>query len=143
MQPIDFEETVGRIVERDPRYHREAYVFLRQGLDYCHKLLKGDKAQGERHVSVKQLLDGIRQYALQTYGPMAITVLDEWGVRKCEDLGDIVFNMVEYRLLSTTEKDTREEFAAGFDFHEAFRVPFLPSSRRKPAAKPEGEVTSK
>jgi uncharacterized repeat protein (TIGR04138 family) len=89
------------------------------------------------------LLDAIRQYALSQYGPMAMTVLEEWGVRKCEDFGDIVFNMVEHRLLSTTEKDTREEFAAGFDFREAFCAPFLPAARRQGEKAKEGEGTSK
>jgi uncharacterized repeat protein (TIGR04138 family) len=147
MQPIDFEEVLSRIVEKDRRYDREAYVFLRQALDYCHKsILKGDKAKREQegnHVRVTQLLDAIRQYALSQYGPMAMTVLEEWGVRKCEDFGDIVFNMVEHRLLSTTEKDTREEFAAGFDFREAFCAPFLPAARRQGEKAKEGEVTSK
>lgn len=143
MQPIHFEEVVGRIVEKDARFDREAYFFLREALDHCKKIVKGDKAQSEAHVTVAELLDGIRQYALSKYGPMAITLLDEWGVRKCEDFGDIVFNMVEHRLLSITEKDTREQFAAGYDFNDAFKTPFIPAAKRaQQTDKPKGEVTS-
>jgi uncharacterized repeat protein (TIGR04138 family) len=141
MQPIDFEGELSKILEKDQRYHREAYVFLRHGLDFCHKtLLKlAKKKEGpENHVSVNELLEGLRLYALQEYGPMAITVLEAWGVTKCEDFGDIVFNMVEHRLLSTTERDTREEFRKGYDFQEAFRAPFKPgkASVKKPAEEP-------
>lgn len=144
MQPIHFEEAVAKIVEKDPRYDREAYFFLRQALDFCHKIiLKADKSAGERHVSVAQLLDAIRQFAIAQYGPMALTVLNEWGLHKSADFGDIVFNMVDHRLLSTTENDTREDFAAGFDFNDAFRTPFLPSAKRNKPVEPEGEVTSK
>jgi uncharacterized repeat protein (TIGR04138 family) len=142
MQPIDFEGEVKKILEKDNRFDREAYVFLRHALDHCHKtLLKaGKRVGGDTHVSVEQLLDGIRLYALQEYGPMAITVLNAWGVHKCADFGDIVFNMVEHRLLSTTENDTPEDFRKGYDFQDAFRAPFLPGKKiEKPAAEPSAK----
>jgi len=135
MQPIDFEGELARIIAKDPRFDREAYIFVRRALDYCHKsILKSfrkSEAGIENHVTVAQLLDGIRLFALEEYGPMALTVLHSWGVESCEHFGDLVFNMVEYRLLSITEKDTREEFRKGYDFQDAFRTPFLP---RKKAA---------
>ena len=147
MQSIDFEGELNRIVGLDSRYDREAYVFLRQALDFCHRaeLKAGKKARlpekgtGENHISVAQLLDGIRQYALQEYGPMAMMVLNSWGVKSSEDFGEIVFKMVEHRLLSVTEQDTREEFRKGFDFFEAFRAPFKPAKGKdtdKPAKEP-------
>lgn len=145
MQSVDFEGELNRIVEQDSRYDREAYVFLRQALDFCHKLeiKNGKKTRivekaGENHVSVERLLDGIRQYALQEYGPMAMMVLNSWGVNSCADFGEVVFKMVEHRLLSVTEQDTREEFAKGFDFFEAFRAPFKPvkGNTDKPAKEP-------
>ena len=146
MQTIDFEGELNQIVEKDPRFDREAYVFLRQALDFCHRseIKAGKKARipektGENHISVAQLLDGIRQYALHEYGPMSMMVLNAWGIRSSQDFGEIVFKMVEHRLLSVTEQDTREEFAKGFDFFEAFRVPFLPAKGKntdKPASEP-------
>jgi len=144
MQPIDFEGELSKILANDARFDREAYVFLRQGLDFCHKTLsrsarKKEGQTAENHVTVAQLLDGIRMYALQEYGPMAKTVLNAWGVESCEHFGDIVFNMVENRLLSTTENDTREEFRKGYDFDEAFCAPFKPARQRetsRPAEEP-------
>jgi uncharacterized repeat protein (TIGR04138 family) len=146
MQSIDFEGELSRIVETDSRYDREAYVFLRQALDFCHrteakagKRIRVTEKTGENHVSVARLLDGIREYALQEYGPMAMMVLNSWGVKSCEDFGEIVFKMVEHRLLSVTEQDTREEFRKGFDFFAAFRAPFLPAKGKKtdkPAIEP-------
>ena len=79
----------------------------------------------------QELLEGIRQYALQQYGPMAVTVLEEWGVTHCRDFGDIVFNMVESGLLAKTEKDSRDDFQQGYDFTDAFRKPFWPGSKVK------------
>ena len=145
MQSVDFEGELNRIVEKDSRYDREAYVFLRQALDFCQKTHLKDRRKGravevlaENHVSVAKLLDGIREYALQEYGPMAMMVLNSWGINSCADFGEIVFKMVEHRLLSVTEQDTREEFAKGFDFFEAFRAPFKPvkGNTDKPAKEP-------
>ena len=63
---------------------------------------------------------------------MAIDLLNEWGIQKCEDWGEIVFTMVEYSLLKTSEKDSRDDFKGGYDFFEAFRQPFLPARPAPP-----------
>ncbi|PYK99589.1 MAG: hypothetical protein DME19_08150 [Verrucomicrobia bacterium] len=128
MQAPSFEEAVGQIASKDPRYPGDAYFFVREALDHTQKMVgKVPKKNEVRHVSGQELLDGIREYALQLFGPMTLTVLEEWGIKRCEDFGEIVFNMVETRLLAKTEHDSREDFKRGYDFHEAFRKPFLPS----------------
>jgi uncharacterized repeat protein (TIGR04138 family) len=139
MHGISFEEELEKIVAKDTRYTREAYVFVREALDYTQKTVaKPSKEDAPRHVSGQELLGGIRDYALQQYGPMALMVLNEWGIHRCEDFGEIVFNMVENSLLAKTEKDSREDFTGGYDFAEAFRQPFVP---QKPAAKLPDSVT--
>ena len=60
----------------------------------------------------------------------------EWGIHTCQDFGEIVFDMVEIGLLAKTDNDSRTDFAAGYDFFDAFRKPFLPSDKLKPAPKP-------
>lgn len=130
MQKVNFEEAIERIVAKDRRYHTESYLFLLDALDYTQRLVAKESKGQVRHVSGQELLRGIREYALQQFGPMALTVFEEWGVRSGEDFGEIVFNMVETGLLARTEKDTRADFAGGYDFEEAFRKPFLPSRAR-------------
>ena len=132
---INVEETLDRIVDNDPRYHRDAYYFVRDALDVAQKKF-GSKKSEPQHVSGQQLLAGIREHALDEFGPMAITVLDEWGVTRCEDFGELVFNMVEQSLLGKTDDDTRDDFKAGYDFTEAFRKPYLP---KKAIAKNTGD----
>jgi len=135
MHGIDFDEELEKIVAKDSRYTRDAYLFVREALDHTQKMIgKPGRDDAPRHVSGQQLLDGIRDYALQQYGPMAITVLNEWGIRRCEDFGELVFNMVENSLLAKTEKDSRADFAGGYTFDDAFRKPFLPVG---PAPSPE------
>lgn len=132
MQAINFEEVLEKVREKDPRYHREAYLFLREGLDHAQKQISKTNKNEIRHISGQELLGGLREYALAQYGPLAQTVLNEWGIHRCEDFGEIVFNMVDAGLLSKTETDSRDDFKGGYDFNEAFRKPFLPS--RKPDA---------
>jgi uncharacterized repeat protein (TIGR04138 family) len=127
MKKLNLTEAIEQIVQEDSRYDREAYHFVREGLDFTVRLLKKENFKGrDRHVSGQQLLEGVRQYALQQFGPMAKTVLDYWGVRSCEDFGEIVFNLVEKGVLGKTEQDSRADFKGGYDFDEAFVKPFQP-----------------
>jgi uncharacterized repeat protein (TIGR04138 family) len=136
MQEINFDEAVELILTRDTRFSRDAYTFVREALDYTQKLI-GKEAQGQvRHVSGQELLDGIRQFALQQFGPMVMTVFEDWGVRNCRDFGEIVFNMVEIGLLAKTDRDTRDDFQHGYDFTEAFRKPFWPQNKSDSESKP-------
>jgi uncharacterized repeat protein (TIGR04138 family) len=129
MQEVNFDEVVEKLYAQDSRFARDAYHFTREALDYTQKLISRENKGTVRHVTGQELLEGIRQYGLQQYGPMTVTVLEEWGVKNCRDFGEIVFNMVESGLLAKTEKDTREDFRQGYDFTDAFRTPFWPQSR--------------
>jgi uncharacterized repeat protein (TIGR04138 family) len=141
MQATSFEEVLEQILVKDTRYHRDAYLFLRDSLDHTRKMLerehKSEKpakrtaASSEQHVTGQELLAGIRELAIEMFGPMAITVFEEWGVHATKDFGEMVFIMVENRLLKKTEKDSRADFEHGYDFHEAFRKPYLPGNPAK------------
>jgi uncharacterized repeat protein (TIGR04138 family) len=139
MQEVSFEEALARVAAKDPRYHREAYLFVREALDHTQKTIGKDPRGRIRHVTGQELLAGIREFALQQFGPMAKTVLEEWGVRCCPDFGEIVFNMIEVGWLAKTEKDSRADFAGDYDFDEAFRQPFLPKAKQSVKA-PEAKA---
>jgi uncharacterized repeat protein (TIGR04138 family) len=137
MQDIEFAEIVALICKEDGRYDRRAYDFVRLGLDQTVKDLRrreSGKPDGQRHVSGPELLQGLRSYALDQFGPLTKTVLHAWGVRRCRDFGEIVFNLIEHNVFSKTESDRREDFDGTFDFDEAFVQPFLPRRRRADAA---------
>ena len=132
MQDPDFAEIVSLICKEDPRFDRKAYDFVRLGLDHTVKeLRKKDAARADksRHVTGAELLDGLRVYALDQFGPLTKTVLNAWGVARCSDFGDIVFNLIEYSVFSKTESDRREDFGDLYDFDAAFVKPFQPTRR--------------
>lgn len=134
MQQPDFNEIVALICKEDGRFDRRAYDFVRLGLDQTVKELRKKEAarsDRSRHVSGAELLEGLRTYALDQYGPLAKTVLNAWGVRRCRDFGEIVFNLIEYKVFSKTENDRKEDFADIYDFEDAFVKPFQPAKRSR------------
>ena len=136
MQEINFDSVLDKIQLKDPRFTRDAYHFIRESLDFTQKLISKENKGKVRHVSGQELLEGIRQYALQQYGPMTVTVFAERGITECKDFGEMVFNMVESGLLAKTERDSREDFQTGYTFEDAFDKPFWPASKIKEAKKP-------
>jgi len=125
-------------IARDPVYRPEGYQFLRESLEVTlKKRTKSKEKPVSAHVSAPELLEGFRRQALKEFGPMAPTVLEYWGIRSCGDVGKMVFNLVETGAFGRTEQDKPEDFEKGFDFHEAFVVPFLPVSQYSPTSLPE------
>jgi uncharacterized repeat protein (TIGR04138 family) len=141
MQPIQFEESVASILRKDSRYDGQAFLFLKDSLDFTLKRFLGEDGGQLRHVSGKELLEGFRDHALEQYGPMAATLMDEWGVKECRDVGNMVFLMIEEQIFGKQESDSPEDFDNVFDFRKAFREPFLPSGKKaeakvRPAGRP-------
>ncbi len=128
MEKPTLDVVLDTVIAADPRYARGAYLFLREGLDFTQqRIAKGERGGALRHISGQELLLGLRDHALDQFGPMALMVLNEWGVRRCEDFGEVVFNMVDHELLAKTETDSREDFKGCYDFDDVFRKPFLPA----------------
>jgi len=145
MQRLTFEEALTLILQTDTRYPKEAYVFLRLALNFTIKSLNKPDQGPARHITGRELLDGIRQYAVQEFGPLSRTVLAAWGITRTEDFGEIVFTLVSHGILGKTDQDKKEDFSNCYSFHEAFVAPFLPAAirktkptakRRQPARKP-------
>jgi len=128
MRPANIEDGIQKIVAQDPRYPVEAYLFVQEALEHTQRALGRNKID-QKHVGGKELLEGIRLFALKTFGPMVPTMLEEWGIHSCEDFGEIVFNMIEHKVASKTDSDTRDDFKGGYNFEDVFRKPFVPSKK--------------
>jgi len=129
MQKPAFHETLDQVVANDPRYSREAYGFLREALEFTQKRRRKSRAEST-HVSANELLGGFREYSLQQFGPMGLTVLEYWGVRSTGDVGRMVFNLIEAGVFGRAEDDRIEDFENGFSFEEAFVEPFRPVEKK-------------
>jgi uncharacterized repeat protein (TIGR04138 family) len=109
------DDVLDRLQERYPRFHARSFVFVLQAL---HRVIQSLDAP--RHVSGQELAEGVRELALDRFGPMARTVLEHWGIHDTEDVGRVVFAMVEQGILIKQEGDQPEDFSDVFDFEEAF-----------------------
>jgi len=111
------DEVLDRLQERYPRFHPRAYMFVLEALHHVIQSL-----EEPRHVSGQELAEGVRELALDRFGPMARTVLEHWGIHDTEDVGRVVFAMVEQGILIKQDGDHPEDFSDVFDFEEAFEL---------------------
>ena len=119
MDDLDFDsDAFADIVAKDTRYDARAYTLL---MDVIHYL--GKEAEGG-HMSAEDILDEFRCRTLDLYGPLSYTVLTEWGLKSCADIGEMMSNLVESRRVGRDEGDTPESFHGGYDFKEVFLGPF-------------------
>ena len=132
MSDKNFPDVIHEIHAKDDRFGKGAYYFIREALDHTLKSMEKNRGKNKGHVSGSELLEGIKDYALERFGPMTLTLMDHWNVKKCRDFGDIVFNLVDHGILGRTENDSLSDFEGGYNFQEAFEGPFLPSSSDEP-----------
>ncbi len=155
MPVVDASHPLYQLLERDRRYTLEAYLFVLEALAFAQESLgfgaeppeeelepvpeeqaagsrrtgsktRRSERRSEQHVSGRQLCEAARLYGQQQYGFLAPTVLGAWGLRRTNDIGEIVFNMIEIGQMRKTRSDKREDFHDVFDFDDAFSrdIPF-------------------
>jgi uncharacterized repeat protein (TIGR04138 family) len=125
---------LDELVRRDTRYPYEAYEFVFAALAHAQKMLGRDTdsetsgactrgqdpaAEEECHISGPQLLLGVRDLALREFGLMARTVFRLWRINQTDDVGEIVFNLIDANLMSKTPQDNRRDFHAVYDLDQA------------------------
>jgi uncharacterized repeat protein (TIGR04138 family) len=132
MSKVSFEQAVAEAVRADPRYAPDAYLFLRDALDVTIKTMQQGRRDAISHVSGAELCEGIREYALEQFGPMVPTIFETWGITNTRDLGEMVFNLIRTGAFSRSETDKPEDFDNIYDFGEAFEKPFLPARGTSP-----------
>jgi len=106
---------IEEILEKDPSYKLEAYTFVLASL---HDTV--GRIEKPRHITGQELAVGMKRYAFDQFGPMAKAVLHHWGIRETLDLGKIVFQLIDVKLLSQQSGDKLEDFDRVYDFDEAF-----------------------
>jgi uncharacterized repeat protein (TIGR04138 family) len=116
-----------RVVDKDCRYSMQSYQFIFEALDYTASYLGkkyNSSIEEERHVTGQELSEGIKQFAMEKFGYMTRIVLEQWGITKSGDFGEIVFNLVDSGLMGKTETDTLDDFKDLYDFYLEFDEKF-------------------
>ncbi len=131
MQKIGFEEAVVKIRHQDDRYDSDAYAFLKDALDHSVRAKQERVGEEYPHVGGGELLEGFKDLALDEFGPMAATVLEVWGVTRSEDVGEMVFQLIEMGAFGKSDDDCRDDFKEVFSFDKAFSAPFRPRKKSR------------
>ena len=107
-----FWDAVDEIRETELRYRREAYGFVVAALGSTVQALPPERLADPvlRHLTGGELLRGLVRLARQEFGVLGPTVFREWGVLTGEDVGRIVFRLVECGELSARPEDTLADF---------------------------------
>lgn len=95
-----------------------------------------DEESGEdsRHITGRQLSEGLREYAWLKWGLMARTVLTRWNITSTMDFGKIVYALIDAQILSKTDEDRIDDFRGVFDFRTLESGYVLTPSPESPAA---------
>jgi uncharacterized repeat protein (TIGR04138 family) len=114
MEP-PIQDVVGQICRRYPRYADKAFYFV---LDALHSRLR--TLSTPRHISGEELAESARRVAIDSFGPLARTVLEHWGIHSTADIGEIVFLLVDHGVLTKQDSDSREDFEGLYSFEQVF-----------------------
>jgi uncharacterized repeat protein (TIGR04138 family) len=128
MNKVPFEQAVNQAIRQDPRYAPDAYAFLRDALDATIRTTQQGRSDSTSHVSGPELCHGVREFALQQFGPMVPTIFEAWGITTTRDIGEMVFNLIRTGIFSRSDTDKVEDFENVFTFPDAFEKPFLPAA---------------
>ncbi|HLJ11248.1 MAG TPA: Minf_1886 family protein [Planctomycetaceae bacterium] len=103
------------------RYHPHAKSFLFDALRRSQQNLGRccDHGDERAHITGPELLEGIREFALERFGLMARTVFHCWSIYKTDDFGRMVFDLIEQGQMHKTDSDQLADFSDVFDFAEA------------------------
>jgi len=118
-------DKIDELVKKNPQYKKAAYLFVLDAFEYTKRKLKTSS-----HISGKELLLGFKELAQKEFGIMAKTVLEYWGIKSTDDVGEIVFNLCEAKILSKCENDEKEDFHNFFDFEEEFVKKYFPTEKK-------------
>ena len=105
-------------------FHRNAYQFVFRALQHTQEKLDrfatSEEEEEQAHITGKELLLGIQEFALEQFGLMTTTVFKVWGIHSTDDFGRMVFELIERGEMRKTDNDELEDFFGVYDFEQVF-----------------------
>jgi uncharacterized repeat protein (TIGR04138 family) len=109
------DDVIARIRAHGGQYHERGYLFVLATIEFLQSRL-----EVRRHVTGPELAWACRDFAQQQFGLLAPVVLGHWGIQRTEDIGRIVFTLVEIGLLVTQPGDHQSDFEGVYQFADVF-----------------------
>ena len=113
---------IFQLLQTDLRYQLNAYQFVRDSLAFAQEVLPQEEPEAgeEPHLTGQQLCEAIRLFAIDQFGYMSKTVLNNWGIHDTGDFGEIVYNLIDIGMMKKSDTDQREHFVNVYSFEKAF-----------------------
>jgi uncharacterized repeat protein (TIGR04138 family) len=108
---------IDSIASHEKRYSKEAYKFINDAVNYT-----VNQKNSNSHVSAKELLAGISQFAIKKYSIFYEEIFKQWGIRTPQDVGNIVFLLIKQKVLGASPEDSLEDFDTDFDLFALARL---------------------
>lgn len=130
-----FWEAVDALRARNPRYRREAYGFVVAALAATVGDLPAERKNDpeRRHLSGAELVSGVVRLARREFGDLSEVVFREWNVTRSEDIGAMVFELVECGQLAARPEDRLQDFLLGPELLSSLAGGTRESERGAPA----------
>ncbi len=133
---------VDKICGGDKRYAPDSYEFVSDAVTYTvRKLDRSKKPRGERHVNGRELVKGVAECAVEQFGPLAKSVLADWGLTSGIAIGNVVYSLIGENLLYASDDDRLDDFNnTDAILEETLNAPFhLASGSSATASKPKSK----
>lgn len=103
------------------RYKSAAFAFVLDALNHAQaRVNKAKTFDQEPHVSGAELLDAFRDLAYKRFGGMAYVVFQQWGLQSTNDVGYIVWDLIERGNMRKNDRDQLSDFFDLYDFEQEF-----------------------
>jgi uncharacterized repeat protein (TIGR04138 family) len=102
-------------------YPVDAVMFVRDALGWV-KATGRPHAGGGLHATALDVCRGVREYAARYFNDEAeaLDLLAEWRLRSSEDVGRVIYAMVDAGLLKTSPQDSPADFDGLFALEDLF-----------------------
>lgn len=116
---MDIAGAITMICRRDGRYPFSAYEWLlTEGLSYTMHRHPDFSKEAPKHLTGREVAEGLRACAQEQFGPLAREVWSHWGIRATRDWGEIVYNLINAGLLQKHDDDRPEDFDKVYDLRD-------------------------
>lgn len=131
------DDSLYDLVRQDPRYPVEAYEFVCEAVSFTQESLgrdprEEDDPEADYHISGEELTRGACELAVREFGLLAPVVFRQWNLRRTDDIGHVVFNLIRANLLSQSDRDDIADFHDLFDLDKVLSDGFELTTGLKP-----------
>ena len=102
-------------------FPQDAILFVLEAIQYTpqyHGDEPGDLDQPPRRCSAQELCRAFVLYAKDTYGENYVEVLQEWGICRSEDVGQLVYKLREIGSIESDKGETLADFDGQFNLDQ-------------------------